>query len=71
MAIGNSKKHTVRSIEIESLFIGKKLPLSSKESLSIVEKHKEWLKSLTSELTPFQRDRAIRFIYWILKELLP
>jgi len=71
MAIGNSGKHTVRSIEIESLFIGKKLPLSSKDSLAIAEKHEEWFKDLTMELTPFQRDRAIRFIYWILKELLP
>lgn len=71
MAIGNSGKHTIRSIEMESLLIGKKLPLNSKESLSITEKHDEWLKSLTLELTPFQRDRAIRFIYWVLKELLP
>lgn len=71
MAIGNSGKHTIRSIEIESLFIGKKLPLSLKESLSIIEKYKEWLKNLTMELTPFQRARAVRFIYWIIKELLP
>lgn len=71
MAIGNSGKHTIRSIELESLLIGKKLPLNSKESVTIAEKYEEWLKSLTIELTPFQRDRAIRFIYWILKELLP
>ncbi len=71
MAIGNSGKHTIRSIEMESLLIGKKLPLSSKDSLMITEKHDLWLKSLTLELTPFQRERAIRFIYWVLKELLP
>jgi CO/xanthine dehydrogenase FAD-binding subunit len=71
MVIGNSGKHTVRNIEMESLLIGKKLPLSLKESSFIVEKYKEWIKSQTMELTPFQRDRTIRFIYWILKELLP
>lgn len=71
MAIGNSGKHTVRNIELESFFIGKKLPLSSKDILLITENHEKWLKSLTLELTPFQRDRAIRFIKWILKELLP
>ena len=71
MAIGNSGKHTLRSIEMESLLIGKKLPFSSKDSLVIAEKHDEWLKTLTLELAPFQREQAIRFIYWILKELLP
>lgn len=71
MAIGNSGKHTVRNIELESFFIGKKLPLNSKDILIITENHEEWLKNLTLELTPFQRDRAIRFIKWILKELLP
>ena len=71
MAIGNSGKYTVRNIELESFLIGKKLPMSLKESSIIAEKHVKWLKSLTRELTPFQRDRAVRFIYWILKELLP
>jgi len=71
MAIGNAGKHTVRNIEMESLLIGKKLPLSVKESTSVMEKYKEWLKSQTMELSPFQRDRTIRFFYWILKELLP
>jgi xanthine dehydrogenase small subunit len=71
MAIGNSGKHIVRNIELESLLIGKKLPLTIKESSIIAEKHTEWLKSLTKELSPFQRDRSVRFIYWLLKELLP
>ena len=71
MAIGNSGRHTVRSIELESLLIGKKVPLSFKDASSVTEMHKEWLESLTGELTSFQRDRAVRFIYWILEELLP
>ena len=71
MAIGNSGKHTVRSIELESILIGKKVPLSLKDAAAVTELHKKWLESLTGELTPFQRDRAVRFIYWILEELLP
>lgn len=71
MAIGNSGKHTVRSIELESLLIGKKVPLNLKDTSSVTEMHKEWLNNLTGELTSFQRDRAVRFIYWILEELIP
>ena len=71
MAIGNTGKHTVRSIELESLLIGKKVPLSFKDASSVTKMHKEWLESITGELTSFQRDRAVRFIYWILEELLP
>ncbi len=71
MSIGNSGKHIIRNIELESLIIGKKLPFNSKEASAISQKHKEWIQSLTLELTPFQRDQSIRFIYWIIKELLP
>jgi CO/xanthine dehydrogenase FAD-binding subunit len=71
MAIGNSGRHTVRSIELESLLIGKKVPLSLKDTSSVIEMHEVWLKRLTGELTSFQRARAVRFIYWILEELLP
>lgn len=71
MAIGNSGRHTVRSIELESLLIGKKIPLTLKDAFSVTEMHKKWLKDLTNELTPFQRDRAVRFIHWILGELIP
>jgi CO/xanthine dehydrogenase FAD-binding subunit len=71
LAIGNSSKSTIRSLELESVLIGKKLPLNNKDLQSITEKYIEWLFTLTKELTPFQRDRAVRFIYWILKELLP
>jgi len=71
MNIGNSGKYTIRNIEIESLMIGKNLPFSSKEAALIAQKNKEWIESLTVELSPFQRSRAIRFVSWILKELLP
>ena len=71
MAIGNSGKHTVRSIELESLIIGKKVPLSTKEITAIADFNKAWLDNLTGELTSFQRGRSARFIYWFLEELLP
>ncbi len=71
LGIGNSGRYTIRNIEMESLIIGKKLPFSSKESSVITQKHKEWIESMTLELTPVQRDQAIRFIYWITKELIP
>ncbi len=71
MAIGNTGKHTVRSIELESLLIGKKVPLNIKDVSSVTRMHKEWLEGLTGELTPFQRYRTARFIFWILEELLP
>ncbi len=71
MAIGNSGKYTVRSIEMESLVIGKKVPLNTKEISAVAEFNKSWMESLTGELTSFQRARAARFIYWFLEELLP
>ncbi len=71
MNIGNSGRHTIRNIGIESLMMGKNLPFSSKEAALIAQKNKEWIESLTVELTPFQRSLAIRFVFWILKELLP
>ena len=71
MSIGNSGRHTIRNIELESLIISKKLPLSSKEISVISQKYKEWIQGLKLELTPFQRDQAIRFVYWLIKELLP
>ncbi len=71
MAIGNSGKYTVRSIEMESLVIGKKVPLGAKDISAIAEFNQTWLENLTGELTSFRRARAARFIYWFLEELLP
>lgn len=68
-AVGNIGKSTLRSIDFETYLSGKKLRLSGRELDAAVNIFQSFIQNIEGDLTPFQKDRSIRFVRWFLREL--
>ncbi len=68
-AVGNIGKSTLRSIDFETYLSGKKLRLSGRELETAVNIFQSFVQNIEGDLTPFQKDRSIRFVRWFLREL--
>ncbi|RKX94262.1 MAG: molybdopterin dehydrogenase [Spirochaetes bacterium] len=68
-AVGNTGKSTLRSLDFETYLSGKKLRLSGKEFDAAVNIFQSFVQNAEGDLTPFQKDRSLRFVHWFLREL--
>ena len=68
-AVGNIGKSTLRSIDFETYLSGKKLRLTKRELEAAVNIFQTSAGEAEGDLTPFQKDRSVRFVHWFLREL--
>ncbi len=68
-AVGNIGKNTLRSIDFETYLTGKKLRLTTRELETACNLYQSFTDGIEGEMTPFQKDRANRFVQWFLREL--
>lgn len=68
-AVGNVGRSILQSIDFESYLSGKKLRLNAKEIDTAASYFTNYMNTAEGEITPFQKDRTIRFIHWFLHEL--
>jgi CO/xanthine dehydrogenase FAD-binding subunit len=68
-AVGSNRPIIYRERDLETTLIGRRLPLSSRDVSLFIEALRENLESPAPGFTPFQRDRVLSLVEWIITNL--
>ncbi len=69
LSIGSSDSFIIRNKETEVELIGRKLPLSTRDSNIILESFEQAINIQKIQLTSFQKERSKSLLHWVLMQL--